>query len=289
MKSILIAVDFGEGSLNSCKYTIEIAPKNMPVSIWLFHVYADQFIFQPSYEIDGVLTDPVVDMEFFNEMKKISQQSLDNLKNELLIYIEEKGYTNFTIKDFMVQGDPQWAITDVCEESKPDLIVMSTYGAGKKEPLEGNMAKRIIGKTSVPVLAVPSNYHNYKLKNIMYTTNLDNDEEDIKITKIIIESFSYFDITVYFTFFKEKSEYKNKIDSIKEALKNEIENNKLKLLFENEYHNETSIKAIAEENNIDLVAFVPHKSNIFKLLFNKGISKHDLFAAGLPLLGIPSV
>ena len=284
MKSILVSVDFSEGSLNSCKYAVDVIPKNTPVSLWLFHVYADQLIFQPTYDIDGVLVDPMVDFEFFEEMKKIATENLNKLKKEVEDYISEKGITNITVKEVMIQGEPEWLITDICEELTPDVIVMSTHGSGRKGPLEGSMAKRIMGKAKVPVLAVPEDYTDHKLSRILFVTNPDEELQDVDYVKMIMDNMRYLDVQIMITHFKESSGDTDNLKDFLEIFSEEVDDQQISLL---EVGSGVPIGKVVKEHQIDVIAFVAHKQNPFKLLFKKVISKKDLFEAGVPVLGLP--
>ncbi len=137
MKRILIPVDFSESSFNSCRYAIEIATKEEPVSLWLFHVFIDQTFYNPSTDPDGMMSAPIISIEFSEELKKIAETSMAKLKKQVEEYLTEKGYKNFTINKFMINGDPEWLVEDVCEEINSDGIVMSTSGSGKKARWKG--------------------------------------------------------------------------------------------------------------------------------------------------------
>ncbi len=283
MKSVLIPVDFSESSLSTCKYAIETVPKNDPVSIWLFHVYADQFIFQPLYDLDGFLVDPVVDVELFEEMKKIAKENMKKLKTDVEKYIDEKGYKKLTVKSFMVPGDPEWMIQDVCDELDADVIVMSTRGAGKKDFLEGNMAKRIMGKAKIPVLAVPEKYGNYKLEKIMFATHLEHAQEDIDYTMMIYNNFKHLHPKIIITYFREEDDDGN-FDFLSDVFNEYFQNGSLQTLF---VPKNVKVKTVVKENDIDLIAFVAHKENPLKHLFKRVITKKDFLEAGVPVLGLP--
>lgn len=284
MKSVLVSIDFSEGSLNSCKYALEIVPKNNPVSLWLFHVYADQLIFQPTYDLDGVLMDPIVDIELFEEMKKLAYERMDALKKEVEDYIAQRGFKNVTVKEFLIPGDPEWMISDVCEELTPDVIVMSTKGSGRKEPLEGNMAKKIIGKAKVPVLAVPEDYTKHQLSKIMFVTHLENEMEDVDYIKMIFENLRYLNPEMIVTYFKEKEDRKGDLNELEEVFNEEFNEGRFKVV---KVDFGIKVKEVAQQYEADLLAFVAHKENPLKRLFKKVITKKDFFEAGIPVLGLP--
>ncbi len=285
MRNVLIPVDFSEGSLNSIKYAIENVPKDTSVSMWLFHVYADQLIFQPSFDIDGYMVDPVVDYELFEELKKVAEQNLDKLEKEVKDYITKKQYDNIVLKKRLIQGDPEWTLKNTCEELTPDVIIMSTHGAGNKGPLEGSMAKKIMGKAIVPVLAVPNDFYDYELKKVLFVTHMEHVKGDIDAVKLIYERLSHLDIKVEIVYFKESDNDNETLQDFVDAFPDEILKNRL--IVSVRHFEEENIIDVAKNSNIDLIAFVAHKVNPFKHLFKRVISKKELFETGLPILSLP--
>ncbi len=288
MKQILIPVDFGPGSLNSCKYAIEIATKTEPVTLWLFHVYADQMLYMPSSDPDGMMADPALSVEFSEEIKKIAEANMAKLKDDVLAYINNKNYTNITINDFMISGDPEWIVQDVCDDLNPDGIIMSNEGTGNKSPLEGSMAMRIMGKASVPVIAVPYQYANYRFKNVLYATKLDDEPRDIEAIKTLLKLFKHLELTIYVIHFRKSDTSNVSMQVLENAFEKERLAEKVRFMIVNDDNQtDSTIKAVTTKNEIDMIAFVAHKTHPLKLLFSRGIHKDDFLATGLPVFGLP--
>jgi nucleotide-binding universal stress UspA family protein len=288
MKQILIPVDFGPGSYNSCKYAIEITTKSEPVTLWLFHVYADQILYMPSSDPDGMMADPALSVEFSEEIKKIAEANMTRLKNEVLAYINKQNYTNFTINDFMISGDPDWIVQDVCDDLNPDGIIMSNEGTGNKSPLEGSMAMRIMGKATVPVIAVPYQYNNYQFKNVLYATKLDDEPRDIKAIKTLLKLFKHHGLTIYVVHFRKSDTSNVSMHVLENAFEKERLAEKVRFMIVNDDNQtESTIKAVTIKNEIDMIAFVAHKTHPLKLLFSRGIHKDDFLSTGLPVFGLP--
>ena len=292
MKQILIPVDFSDSTFNSCKYAIEIATKTEPVSIWLFHVYATQSYYNASYSSDAVISEPMLPVDFIEEMKemrKISEDNINRLKAELSNYINEKGYTNFTLNKFLVSGEPEWLIEDVCEELHADGIIMSTSGKGDKSPLEGSMAMHIMGRAQIPVIAVPGQYNDFKFNNVLYATKLDNIADDIKAIKLLLSLFKHHNFTLYVVHFRKDDKETVTMKELEDVFVKERLENRVRLMIIN-YENNTdaTISSVTTQNNIDIIAFITHKTNPLKLLFSRGIHKDDFLATGIPVIGLPN-
>jgi len=288
MKQILIPVDFSESTFNSCKYAIEIATKTEPVSIWLFHVYADQPFYNSSLNSDAMISEPIIYAEFFEEIKKITEDNINKLLTEVSNYINEKEYTNFTINKFLVSGEPEWLIDDVCEELNTDGIIMSTAGTGNKNPLEGSMAMHIMGRAQIPVIAVPGQYSNFKFNNVLYATKLDNIADDIKAIKLLLSLFKHHDFTLFVVHFRKYDKETVTMKQLEDVFVKERLENKVRLMIVNDEDNtDATITSVTTINSIDLIAFITHKTNPLKLLFSRGIHKDDFLATGLPVIGLP--
>ncbi len=290
MKRILIPVDFSESSFNSCRYAIEIATKKEPVSLWLFHVIIDQTFYNPSTDPDGMMAAPIISIEFAEELKELAETNMARLKKQVEDYIAEKGYANFTVNKFMISGDPEWLVEDVCEEINSDGIVMSTSGTGNKSPLEGSMALKIMGRTPVPVIAVPVSYTSFRFKNVLYSTKLDDIDKDIASVKTMIQLFSHHHFTFYVVHFRKSDKDTATMQKLEKVFEKERLDEKIRFMMVNDDNNTgTTLNTVISRNEIDLIAFVAHKTNPFKLLFSRGIHKDDFFATNLPVLGLPSV
>lgn len=288
MKRILIPVDFSESSFNSCRYAVEIATKEEPVTIWLFHVFVDQTFYNLSSEPDGMMATPIISIEFLEELKEIANTNLANLKKRIEDYIAEKKYNNFTVNKFMVTGNPEWLVEDVCEEINSDGIVMSTSGAGNKAPLQGSMALKIMGRAPVPVLAVPNNQTVFKFSNVLYSTKLNEIKNDIASIKKITNLFNHHSFTLYVVHFRKSDKDTTTMQELETIFEKERLKEKIRFLMVNDDNDITiALNTVITQNNINLIAFVAHKTNPFKLFFSRGIHKDDFLSTNIPVLGLP--
>ena len=288
MKRILVPVDFSHGSLNTCKYAIEIVTKKEAVTLWLFHVYADQMLYMPSSDPDGMMSTPMMNIEFSEEIKKIAADNMTKLKNEVSDYITQKGYTNITVNKFMVSGDPEWLVEDICEELNPDGIIISTSGTGNKNPLEGSMALKIMGKAPVPVVAVPHQYKKFHFHNVMYATKLNNVKQDIKALTTLMNIFTHHNFKFFVVHFRKSDKHQTSMSELEKVFEKERLDEKIRLLVVNDDSDTGEvINAVVTQNDIDLIGFLAHKTHPLKLLFSRGIHKDDFFATNLPVIGLP--
>jgi len=198
MKTILIPVDFSEGSLHSCKYAMKLTG-NQKVTFHLFHIYNDQVMVPDSGLPEAMDTDVFFNSDIVLALKKQAEQQLAEMEQQVKKLIKASGQ-DISITTSLQGGDPRWEITETCKEMEPDLVIMGTRGMGKKGFLEGSMAAKIMTKAAVPVLAVPENYFDFHLKNIMYPTHFN--KLDIHILQQLFKLLNHLDTKIHVCHFQ---------------------------------------------------------------------------------------
>lgn len=286
MNTILIPVDFSEGTEVALKYAIQIAGKQK-TTLYLFHIYPDQLMIPDSSFPTGIDSDAFLNTEFVQELKKQADVNMASLIEEVKKLTNNSKHQNIKIESFVTGGDPEWEINEICVKLKPSLIVMGTRGEGNKGFLEGSMAEKIMVRACKPVLAVPQTTELFKLKNVMYATTFS--EQDFQNIKLIFELLTHLDVKIHIVHFNLK-ESKNDGAAMMDALNHSLAN----IYKEEDFEchlidgNEKSdvLETFTRQNNIDLISFIAHKKNIFKNLFSNKIHKKDFFKLELPMLAI---
>ena len=286
MNTFLIPVDFSEGSLTTCKYAILLGGSEKS-RIFLFHIYPDQLMIPDSSFPVGIDSDTFLNIEFIDELRKQAIENMLAFASELKNYLAKQNLDNFEIDHLVTGGDPEWEIKEICNDIDPSVIIMGTRGEGKKGFLEGSMAERIMIKARIPVIAVPHSIKGPGIKNIMYATNFN--ESDFKRIKLIIEIFEHVDSRihiVHFEFKKKIIEDRQMMDVLKNSLRNEYPEQELSFHLFDADSKEDALHRFKEEKDIDLIAFIAHKTNIFQNLFSTEIHKRDFFKLELPMLAL---
>ena len=286
MNKILLPIDFSESTKVSLKYAINLI-SDQDVTLHLFHIYPDQLMIPDSSFPTGMDSDAFLNTEFITELRKQAEKNMLDTEKELREELDLKGHRNVKIESLVTGGDPEWEINEICENITPNLIIMGTRGEGNKGFLEGSMAEKIMIKSCQPVLAVPQTYTDKPPRNIMYATNFNvNDYENIGI---IMDLFKTLDIKLHIVHFSLGESNNNE-----SVVMNTLQNSLSGIFSDDEFNcsivdgkdKSNVIQTFAEENKIDLIAFIAHKNNIFKNLFSKQIHKKDFFKLELPMLAV---
>lgn len=286
MKTILIPIDFSEGSLNSCKYAIGLLG-NETATMHLFHIYNDQVMIPDSSFPSGMDTDAFFNSNIILALKEQAEQNIKEFSVQLEKIIKKKG-CNIKLENTLMGGDPQWKITETTEELHPDLVIMGTRGYGKKGFLEGNIAEKIMSKAPVPILAVPERFTSFHLKNIMYPTNFN--QLDVHTLKRVFNMFAHLDFKFHVCHFlmeKEKENVNTLMKDIKIAFEKERLEGRIKFFQIQTNDKNEALETFANNHNIDLIAFLSGKKHLIKHLFSSHkLRKKDFFKLELPLLAM---
>ncbi|MBC8319760.1 MAG: universal stress protein [Bacteroidetes bacterium] len=287
MKTILIPVDFSNHVTSTYKYAIRMAGCINDTRLFFLHSYNDQLLIPDSGLNSGFDNDAYMNMQLIEEFKLLAENNMKQLKVEVENYLENNQLKNFVVNTSVTGGDPGWEITSVCKNIKPDFIVMGTQGEGKKGILEGSMAKKIMNKVMIPVIAIPLGTKTPDELKIMYTCN--NKEKDYSKIKLLMKLFENIPtkiFAVHFHFEANSTDDITEINQIKESFSSERIKKLIHFSLVDTNDKDNALEAFVSHNRINAIAFITHKTNIFKSLFKNQITKHDFFKLGWPMIAL---
>lgn len=286
MERILIPTDFSENSNQICEYAVNIIG-NTKAEIELFHILPDSVMIPDSSFPAGIDTDAFLNGDYLENLEEQAHINMAKLKSETLDYIVKLGIGNIKINTNISSGDAEWEIRNSCERFSPEIIVMGTRGSGNKGFLEGSMAKKIMSKVNIPVIAVPEECDFIIPKNILYATDFS--ERDYMKIKLLFTIFKNLNTTIFVTHLdidnKNQAKF-DKLDNLKESFREERKAEKIFFHIIDGSNKSISLKAFCEEYNIDMISFISHDTNIFSSLFSNKIHKKDFFKLNLPMLAL---
>lgn len=278
MKRILVSTDFSPCATNALDFALQSA-KILKAELTLLHVF----------DVTGYIYPDTVgaDIEYRQSMLDEVNDRLSVLKNK--VKMEE----DFTVFTTVYEGNVTEGILQTIDDLDSDFIVMGTLGAsGLKEKLIGSETATIIGKSKVPVLAIPGEYQWKKPEEILLATNYFEDEPIIldflfelaylfsanmnavvftsnedKAVVIVEHTQNAFD---YERMFRER--YKVEKFTVKELLGEEFEE---------------TLEEYIDQNKIDILAMVTHKRTFLNRLFHPSMTKRMSYHTKIPLLVLP--
>ena len=281
MKKILVPTDFSTCANNAVEFAVQYA-KLLQAEVTLVH----------AFELNGdTYTDYMgVNKEFSQSNLKDVQNKLDQTKTS----IQEK--EGIVVDTFVFTGTVKESILQVSINKNIDFIIMGTAGAsGIKEKLWGSKTAGIIGKSNIPVLAIPLEYNWKKLQKILLATN--NFEKEPVLLNFLFELANLFTAEVHLAVFTNEDD-----DGAFTFMENNRNMAEYESMLKEQYNFEAIIVAHLFGHNfedvlqdyisnkeIDIVTMVIHRRGFTDRLFHPSITKRMSYHTKIPLLAIPVI
>ena len=280
MKKILVPTDFSASANKALNFAVQIA-RQAKAEIYLIHA-CDL--------IETIFKDKQTMYEEHNQaIKDKANESLSLLKKS----IEDTEKLSVHIK--LYNGKITDTILQASEEHYADLVIMGTLGeAGLQEKIFGSITAGIIGKTNIPVMAVPLLSEWDSPKKILLMVN--NSEEQPDMAKSVFELAELFNARVHVAIFTdvdsaEAIDYlkdKRGVNSYEEKLKIKYKNTDIKSVHLDGHRFQETIDEYILEQPIDIVAMISHKRTFLESIFNRSMTKKMSYHTRIPLLAIPA-
>lgn len=171
MKTILVPTDFSEHANNALDLAVQIAKKN-DAKIHVVNVIEGirNFSFNTMGEAESVM----------GEEAFIVQKLIDQVKERLARLIEKDEYESVAIETEVEMGSAYESISKVIAKHEADLLVMGTRGmSGLEEVLIGSNTEKVVRYSKCPVITVKDKIDLSHIKNIVFATNLTEDQTDL--------------------------------------------------------------------------------------------------------------
>jgi len=140
LQRILVPVDFSDCSKRALQYALPVARQSGATLVLIYVMPANYFVGSEFGPVDFPLPE--------GEWREQSRRELEALAQR-----EISGHVPFEVR--VVQGQPAHEIAACAQETKADLIVISTHGrTGLRHVLVGSVAENVVRYAPCPVLVV---------------------------------------------------------------------------------------------------------------------------------------
>ena len=279
MKKILVPTDFSPNANKALKYAAEIA-KAAKSTILIVNVCD---------AVDSPFTDKtIVEQKHHLPLAEATQKELELIKNELI------GNYHLTIETQMYVGPVIPSIMEAAQENNADMIIMGTLGnAAFKEKLMGSITAAIIGKATIPVLAVPLLSEWNIPKHILLLAN--HFDEKTENTKPAFELAALFNAKVTVAIFtdKDKAVAVDYLENTRGLLAYE---EKLKAVYKETviepeeldgHRFQETLDEYIDEHYVDMLVMLTRKRSFAETVFHKSMTKKMSYHTNIPLLAVP--
>jgi nucleotide-binding universal stress UspA family protein len=213
-----------------------------------------------------------------------SRKGLLNEVEQLKMDFKNAKFT-YDLKSFC--GDLKYGIKDAIKNYDIDLVLMGTNGAkGLQKLFIGSNASGIIANIGKPLIIIPDNEVVKPFKNIVLALD-HNDEIQVSILKglKLISDFYHSKVialTVIPIGSTDEVSLNKKYLKMKEKLDSSVDS--FELVEGSNIIDE--IRNYISQNNVDMLAVIPHKLDSLQKFFHTSISKEIAMRAEIPMMAI---
>jgi nucleotide-binding universal stress UspA family protein len=272
IKTIFIPTDFSTSSDNAAVYACAMAA-NTGAKILLYHAY---HIPVTSAEVPVMIVST-------EELEKNNMDRLKQYRKELI----HKTGTKLTIDCFTTPGFAVEEIEELCEEKKPDLVVMGVSGHGQVgHALLGSVTTGVLNHIQVPLLIIPEKAVFKGISNLAlaYDYHGDLPEGTIALLKGFINLFKANLQVVHIGPPSEKTDLKEAVSGI--SLEDSIAGVKHTLHFPENKDIIEGLTEFEEKQRPDLLVMIPKKHSLLSRIFHGSVSKRMAFHTHIPILAL---
>jgi len=272
MKKILVTTDFSANSKAGLKFAIQLSLQEK-VKLTFFHSY---YVMKPtSWESSKARSFEIAEVE--------------KLQNQLEKFVASV-YKSMELNDpnaECVLGRSVSADKNIVEYAKKnhfDFVCISTRGAGAVKKLFGTNTSTIIKNSMIPVISVPSSYKHEKISTILYATDLDELQEELKLVVNFNKSLKAKIELLHFDFpaelhLKEKIMTAAKKKYSKQNISLHLANLDIASSFVSNMES-----AVKRSKPSVLIMFRHAKKNIFDKIFAPSYSAEFSFVSKVPMI-----
>lgn len=272
MKTILVPVDFSRCATNALTYAID-----------MLRVEPAHVVLQHTTPLLQGIDNNVYSVYYLEEYYKTKEKKLQQIAKSL-----ERNPLNakLTFKVEHSVGNPVDSLISLSEKLKPDFIVMGTKGAtGLKEVFMGSTTAGVIGRSEVPVLAVPSgcvfdekNKEFVLASDVSFMPNKASVNALLQIVNVPNDNVSILHVSEYQKGIPTKLD-EQKISKILKDITHQF-------YYINSKEVTASILRFVKERNAGVLCMLSHKQSLFGRLFHSSVTKSVAHKIKVPLLAL---
>ena len=272
MKKILVPTDFSENAENALQIAAQIA-HNFQSEIYLLHML----------ELPVNINQAVGETRSNDLPEALGFMKLAKKKfTEILSRPYLQGLKVHEVVEFHQAFD---GIMETSREHGCDYIIMGSKGAsGFKEMFVGSNTEKVVRTSEIPVLVIKENRPNFKVRDFVFATNLDNSN---KMTlKKVVEFSKLMDARLHLLYINTANEFSTSKDT-ETYLEKYVDG----INFDNyEFHiyNDDSVEQgvlnFSKKINADLIGIATHGRKGISHFFNGSISEDLVNHAHRPVI-----
>ncbi len=272
MKTMLIATDFSTSAQNASKYGVELASA-LGMRIVLFHSYTVPLSIPESY----VIVNP-------DDIRKTAEDYLlEEVKSLRKSELQP-------IEILAVEGSATDSIINQAKKYEDCIIVAGMKGEGGMiKKTFGSIATGLARKSPLPLIIVPEAADFKPIKKIALATEMDVQTE-LKTLEVLKSIGQVFKSKVHLVkVLKNKTSIVEEVSSRYHRIYELLKPLKTEYNFPRGEDVTDVLQDFSIDNNVDMLAIIPHHHSITERIFVKSETRQLIFHTQIPLLVLPEI
>ncbi|MBA3663023.1 MAG: universal stress protein [Bacteroidetes bacterium] len=274
MKTLLLPIDFSEGSDKAINYAVEMA-KLTKSKLILFH----------TYHVPVITTDVPMLIPSMEELGEDSMKALRKKENE--IYLSHG--TGLQVECVCRCGLEVDELEEYSTNNDIDLIITSMEEAGElTEKLIGSVTTSLMRTMKCPVLAVGKNFVFRDIKKIALACDFKGIKTAAALEPLK-EIVKFFNAHLFIV--NVLKEQKELIPTTEQAVSG-VQLDHMLEEINHSFHYEENVNVVdginhfVDQHNIDLLVMIPRSHTLLQEIFHEPNTKRMAFHSHVPLLSI---
>ena len=273
MKTIVVATDFSEASVNAALYATQLA-RDLGAKIILMHANMPQESFNQApviEKVENAMTD--------------SEIRLNNIK----VQMHSHGEGEVEIVELLIIGDFFMELYRVCEGANPYVVIMGSQGSTEAERfLMGSNSLHAMRNLKWPLITIPPGANYSTIKNIGLASDFDQPVSDLPLEKVkqFVDDFK---ASLHIINVGKKMEFTANMIFESTGMHDQLMEKNPKYHFIQNENTEDGIMECAEENDIQLLMVFPRQYGFLDQFFHKSMSKQLVLHSKIPVMALQPI
>lgn len=169
MTKILVTTDLSAASKAGIRFALQLASRHETELIF-FHCF------------QALIPTTIHQSRIENALKRQTKSTMHKLEKFVASTIRTSSFKPAKYRCAVLEDlNPGSAILQYAGESEADFICISTRGAGELLKLIGTHTSKVIEKSTIPVMVVPHSYRVKKVESLLYASDLQEVESELKV------------------------------------------------------------------------------------------------------------
>lgn len=169
MTKILVTTDLSSASKAGIRFALQLASRHETELIF-FHCF------------QALIPTTIHQSRIENALKRQTKSTMHKLERFVASTIRTSSFKPAKYRCAVLEDlNPAAAILQYARESEAEFICISTRGAGELLKLIGTHTSKVIEKSTIPVMVVPHSYRAKKMESLLYASDLQEVESELKV------------------------------------------------------------------------------------------------------------